>query len=279
MQISQTSYDMKAFCINLASDTKRRNHCINQYKDAGIEHEFIEAFDGRNNKSPVSSTLTKIEANYLKSTRIIANKYSFFGKELSKPELACAYSHYKVWERIAKTMGSNHQYFMINEDDFRNGHLTELPVTMEEASRSPFDIIYLGYRGGEPKTFTVKNTAQYYWAFIKYLASKKTFSDKIQRNYILNLHPRKIVGFKHLLRAGMTWGGHAYLITARGATILMKANRNLQFRTDEVLRWVILEGEIQVGMSRQKIFTCADFGSNLRSPKEHNEHHSLFPST
>ena len=76
----------------------------------------------------------------------------------------------------------------------------------------------------------------------------------------------------------MTWGGHAYALTARGATILMEANRNLQFRTDEVLRWVILEGKVQVGMSTHKIFTCADFGSNLRPPEEHKDHHKRYPS-
>ena len=269
---------MKAYCINLRSDIERRTHCINQYQDAGIDYEFIEAFDGRVNKPPIPSILKTSEVNYLKSIHEIAKKYAFFGKELSNPELACAYSHYKVWERIAETAGSTRQFFMVNEDDFRNGNLTELPVTMEEALHSPFDIIYLGYRGGESRTQNLKNIVQCYWATTKYLASPKTLSNKAQRNYIWNLRPKKIAGFNHLLRAGMTWGGHAYVLTAQGATILMEANRNLQFRTDEVLRWVILEGKIQVGMSTAKIFSCADFGSNLRSLEEHDNHHKRFPS-
>ena len=269
---------MKAYCINLTSDIDRRTHCINQYKDAGIEYEFIEAFDGRVNRPPIPSSLTTNEIKYLKSIRDIANKYAFFGKDLSNPELACAFSHYMVWQRIAKTPDASGQFFIINEDDFRNGNLTKLPVTLAEASRSPFDIIYLGYRGGEYQNMKLKSIAQHYWATTKYMASPKTLSATAQRNYTWNQRPIKIAGFKHLLRAGMTWGGHAYALTARGATILMEANRNLQFRTDEVLRWVILEGKVQVGMSTHKIFTCADFGSNLRPPEEHKDHHKRYPS-
>lgn len=80
------------------------------------------------------------------------------------------------------------------------------------------------------------------------------------------------------MQAGMTWGGHAYVMNSRGADALMECNRNLRFLPDEALRWVILEGKVKVGMSTTKHFVCEDFGSAIRSQEEHEDHHKRFPS-
>ena len=167
---------------------------------------------------------------------------------------------------------------MINEDDFKVGNLSGLPKTLDAIAQSDFDIVYLGYRGGESPYRSPSLRSRQAWHRVKFLLSDGSLTSLLRRNFTVHRTPRK-TRFPELMQAGMTWGGHAYVINRRGADALMECNRNLRFLPDEALRWVILEGKVKVGMSTTKHFVCKDFGSAIRSREEHEEHHRIFPST
>ena len=270
---------MKAFCVNIPSETERRQHCERQYEEAQIDHEFIAAIDGRVQEVAAPSPATPSEAQRWQDVDRVASRFSFLQDNMNSPARACALSHFKAWERAAQQSKKDGLHHMVNEDDFRNADLVQLRALMEEVARAPFDIIYLGYRGGETRPSGLRPWLQRNWQRLKYAMSSRSLEALTQRNYVLHRGARPIRGFDHLLHAGMTWGGHAYLMNARGAEVLMEANRSLRFLPDEALRWVILEGKVNVGMSAVKHFVCEDFGSAIRSREEHEDHHQRYPST
>lgn len=270
---------MKAFCVNIPSEADRRLHCKAQYEKAGIEYEFIPAIDGRIEIIRAPTPLDEQESNRWKQIHTEANRFSFLQDNMSSPARACALSHALAWEKAAQHAKEDGLHHMVNEDDFKLGNINDLESTLNEVARSPFDIIYLGYRGGESINSSTRKWAQKQWHHVKYASSPRSLQHKLRRNYVLHQTPQRIRGFHCLLRAGMTWGGHAYIMNARGAEALLESNRSLRFLPDEALRWVILEGKVKVGMSRTKHFVCEDFGSAIRSREEHDDHHRRYPST
>ena len=81
------------------------------------------------------------------------------------------------------------------------------------------------------------------------------------------------------MRAGLHWGGHAYLLNGKGAKALMDCNYHLRFLPDEAMRFACLDGKIEVAISQKKYFGCdTNFGSSLRSQEDHDLHHQMFPS-
>ena len=248
---------MKAFCVNIPSETERRQHCERQYEEAQIDHEFIEAVDGRVQEIAAPSPTTPSEAQRWQDVDRAASRFSFLQDNMNSPARACALSHFKAWERAAQHSQEDGLHHMGNEDD----------------------IIYLGYRGGNSRPTGLRPWLQRSWHRLNYGMSSRSLEALSQRNFVLHRGARPARGFEHLLHAGMTWGGHAYLMNARGAEVLMEANRSLRFLPDEALRWVILEGKVSVGMSAVKHFVCEDFGSAIRSREEHEDHHQRYPST
>ena len=270
---------MKAFCINIPAERERRNHCQKQYQDAGIDYEFIEAIDGRTQEIAAPDPISSSERKRWKDIDSAASRFSFLQDNMNNPARACALSHYKAWEQAAAQSRRDGLHHLVNEDDFKNGDLSQMQALMDEVAHSPFDIVYLGHRGGGQKASTIRTFIHQNWHRLKYQVSSRSLEALVQRNYVLYRAARPITGFQHLLQAGMTWGGHAYLMNARGAEVLMEANRSLRFLPDEALRWVILEGQVKVGMSVVKHFVCEDFGSAIRSREEHDDHHRRYPST
>ena len=268
---------MKAYCVHIPSETERREHCKLQYGEAGIEYEFVEAVDGRLKEIHRPRAKSDVEAARWASIDAAALSLGFFNRTMNSPAKACALSHFRAWEKVAAQSDADGLHHMVNEDDFKVGDISGLPETLQAIAQSNFDIVYLGYRGGEsshrPTIFRVKQI----WHRVKFLTSNRSLTSLIRKNYSLSRVPR-ITKHPLLMKAGMTWGGHAYVMNRTGANALMECNRNLRFLPDEALRWVILEGKVKVGMSTTKHFVCEDFGSAIRSQEEHEDHHKRFPS-
>ena len=269
---------MKAFCVNIPSETKRRQHCVTQYEKLGIDYEFIAAIDGRKQEVKSPSPRDQQESARCEQIHHAASQFAFLKEDKRNTARACALSHYMAWERAAAASAVDNLHHMINEDDFKIGDITQLQKTLNEIGQSPFDIVYLGYRGGETTDTSIKHALKKSWHRFKYTTSSKSLEATMMRNHTLLKTPNIIRKYHHIMQAGMTWGGHAYVMNQKGAKALMECNRNFRFLPDEALRWVILEGKVKVGMSRIKHFTCADFGSAIRSEKEHQAHHQRFSS-
>jgi GR25 family glycosyltransferase involved in LPS biosynthesis len=78
--------------------------------------------------------------------------------QMSRPEIAVAYSHIELWKRIAS---NDNEYTLILEDDiwFKPGFsnkLNEAWIEINENKQNKFDILYLSFeevKNGAPKTF------------------------------------------------------------------------------------------------------------------------------
>ena len=270
---------MKAYCVNIPSETERRQHCVKQYERLGIDYEFIAAIDGRQQDVDIPSPKDQQESARWDEIHKAANRFAFLKEDGRNAARACALSHYMAWERAAAASAVDQLHHMINEDDFKIGDITNLQETLIEIEQSPFDIVYLGYRGGENRDTSIMNGLKKTWHRFRYIASSKTIDATLMRNHTLLRTPKIIRKYHHIMQAGMTWGGHAYVLNQNGARALMECNKNLRFLPDEALRWVILEGKVNVGMSIVKHFVCEDFGSAVRPEDEHRDHHQQFPST
>lgn len=268
---------MKAYCVNIETEKSRRIHCEKQYQIAAIDYEIVPAVDGRIEKVVRPKAHSDIETDRWNAIDAAAMSLGFFNRDMNSPAKACALSHFRAWERIAAQSERDGLHHMVNEDDFKVGDISGLSETIDAITQSNFDIVYLGYRGGESPYRSPMFRAQQTWHRLKFLLSDGSLTSLLRRNYIINQTPRK-TRYPELMQAGMTWGGHAYVMNRKGADALMECNRNLRFLPDEALRWVILEGKIKVGMSTTKHFVCEDFGSAIRSREEHENHHILFPS-
>lgn len=79
-----------SFVINLARDSVRRNHMREQLEKRGLSAEFIPAVDGR-----VLSAEDRSLYSREKALRI-------YGVEMMDTEIACALSHYRLYEKIVR---------------------------------------------------------------------------------------------------------------------------------------------------------------------------------
>ena len=165
-----------------------------------------------------------------------ASRFSFLQDNMNSPARACALSHFKAWERAAQQSKEDGLHHLVNEDDFKNADLSQLPALIEEVARSPFDIIYLGYRGGGARAFGLRPSLQRRLAPPE-IRDVLPFIGSLDATE-LRASPRTPAqpAASSTSFTGMTWGGHAYLMNARGAEVLMEANRSLRFLPDEALQ-------------------------------------------
>lgn len=277
------SYLVSAYCINLESETARRVHCETEYKKVGINAKFWKAVDGR--KEEVVVDLPMDEKDVLERERIneLAMSTAFFNRSMNSAERACALSHYQVWEEIEKLgREDNEKYFLVNEDDFNVIDLEGFDAAMDNKGLLQFDMIYLGYRGGEPKLTSRERPKNYrirkIWHWLKAHRPNASNEHKFRYKMMLYKVPKQI-GSSFFMRAGLHWGGHAYLLNAKGAKALMNCNYHLRFLPDEAMRFAWLDSKLRVGISKKKYFGCdTSFGSALRSQEDHDRHHQLYPS-
>jgi len=271
---------LRAYCVNLPSDEARRDHCIREYQKAGIIYEFIEAIDGREQDvqpNPAQSVEQQKRWDNIDNTAL---SIGFFNRGTNSAERACAKSHALAWKRISDVADAEqHVYFMVNEDDFNVLELVGLDEAIAETQQLNFDMFYLGYRGGNYRKSRPKERLQRIWHRMKWLLSDKSDVAKFRKNLILLGKARVHRQSRFFYHAGMTWGGHAYLLNRAGARKLLSYNENLRFLPDEAFRYAILDGQFSAGMSKVKYFGCdTQFGSALRSQEDHDAHHEMFPS-
>ena len=271
---------IKAYCINLASESNRRLHCEREYRKTDIPCEFLEAVDGRIADIQPDPPLNKAQEDRWKLIDETALTLSFFNRSTNSPERACALSHFNAWKKISEVSDElKDSFFMVNEDDFNVLTTEGLSEAIEELHTLDFDMVYLGHRGGEFTPPSLKARLQRVWHRIKFAFSQKTTEDKFRRNLVLLGRTRVDKRSKYFHHSGMTWGGHAYLLNRRGALKLMSYNENLRFLPDEAFRYAILDGNFKVGMSKIKYFGCdTQFGSALRSQEDHDAHHRAYPA-
>jgi glycosyl transferase family 25 len=94
---------MKAYVINLPRSTSRRSSMAEQLQQVGLEHEFIEAVDGR--------TLTPSQ----RAGAVDESAVARFPHWLTPGTIGCALSHLRAFERILES--NRDDVALILEDD------------------------------------------------------------------------------------------------------------------------------------------------------------------
>jgi glycosyl transferase family 25 len=142
---------------------------------------------------------------------------------LSPGEIGCAMSHRMIYEHIIK---NNLNTVLVLEDDahidFKKWHI--LDKILQQLPED-WDLVYLGYKDGEIRG---------YIPFISKEGATKRYK-------------------KYLRRAGAHELTVGYLISKKGAEILLKKQTPIQYTSDGLIENAILNNEIKAFVSVPKI--------------------------
>ena len=98
------------YVVSLARATQRRADISARLQAAGLQYEFADAVDGRDEK---------MRAAFLRERKMMVDDRIYRltrGRPLSKSEIGCYLSHYQLWERVA---AEQPECALIFEDDAR----------------------------------------------------------------------------------------------------------------------------------------------------------------
>lgn len=107
------SHKIPIYCINLPSETKRRDHIIYTFGDIV---EFVDAVDTRNDKwYAYSHYLTEEGLKQMKRSEMTNTRRAHY--ELSPGAIGCFLSHIKCWNKFLETNPDDNDFVFILEDD------------------------------------------------------------------------------------------------------------------------------------------------------------------
>lgn len=247
------------FVINLE---KRRDRLISFFKKSdiyGFKAQVFKAVEGL--KVEKTDMLDEFESNL------------FDAPKISKGELGCFLSHYRLWITCIKL---NLPYIIIFEDDVNfTSSINNAIETFQKIinTNTPFDLIYFGGRFDPNFTPTLKQLSRFFeQTNIEGVYTRKSFEpelsiERTSHAYILSLEgARKLV--------------HKCLEFSRIAIIEAK-NKQIEESTmlmvsDKIMEWCVVNN----GFTSLDIFPHACWSpyfndSNIRTNDEFNETKSL----
>lgn len=203
----------------------------------GLNYEFFFGVD----KKGLSIPVLEMEGVYNEKAAIVNSRHK---KKLTPGQIACSYSHVKIYEDILK---NNYGRSLILEDDVIidaeqincfNKITTELPAS--------WDLLYLGYEHNEQHTF---------------MSGMKQLVYHVQHSLgLLNLNHTQIANLfvkyfsPNLKTAGYHDCTHAYCITPVAAKILLKYQTPIGFTADNLLAYCCSNKLLHAFVSTNKIF-------------------------
>lgn len=235
----QTYFD-KIIVITIARATDRQQKIIQRLE--GLPFEFFYGVD-KHSLDPQNFLTDNIYDH------AIAKKYHRYGKGLSLGEIACSFSHRKVYEHVLER---NYQRVLIFEDDlvplFHNLHkirnaFAELPQDWE--------MIYLGYSKYEKLTIGMK-VKQGFYSLISHLGLMKWTPLMVK-----NLLPRPFS--THLRKAGFHDLLHAYAVNPAACKKLISFQTPVVFGPDPLVSHLIMNGQLNAFTTMPQFFTQEQF--------------------
>ena len=172
-------------------------------------------------------------------------------KKLAHGEVACAWSHRSVYERV---IAEGLKRVLVFEDDAEPNQTTLdlLPHTLQQLP-SDWELVYLGFLKNEEVERKHWRKRQFY----KLLATFKGYK-WLTRKEVNNLYPKP---FSENLRvAGLHDCTHAYAITQSAAQKLLKAQTPIYSSADELLTHEVLRGHLKAFICNPTFFDQQGFG-------------------
>ncbi len=166
------------------------------------------------------------------------------GKALNPGEIACALSHRSVYAAMIRY---NWKRVLVMEDDVvpLYDKLALLPGAFAELP-GDWELLYLGYLKHERVTPGLK-LKQVFYTVLSHLHGMKWNPGMISR-----LLPRPYS--PHLKRAGFHDCTHAYAITLAAARKLVNLQTPVAYRSDDLLSYTTLRGELNAFVTEPKFF-------------------------
>ncbi|MES1198174.1 MAG: glycosyltransferase family 25 protein [Chitinophagaceae bacterium] len=227
-------YD-KIYVLSLPRLTERIAYINNALK--GLNFEFFFGTD----KQTISMTDMKQRGLYSTS------QYQRFykrPKEISLGMLCCSLGHLKIYQDIVR---NNYKRTLILEDDvlpLEEG-LNHFSHIIHELP-SDWQLLYLGYEKNENYGILQKIKQLIYKIFPRH--SQLKLSRKIFSRY----YPVDISA--HIAKAGFHDCTHAYSITLEAAKKLIQQQQPIRFHADNLLSYMICNGQLQAYIAKPKVF-------------------------
>jgi len=164
------------FIIHMDHETQKRTLLEEQLRREQVPYEFVSAVDGQNDD------LSRYTFSVLSSW-----SEPYTRKTLTKGEIGCALSHYRLWERIVH---EQLPYTLILEDDAVL--CDDFLAKSAEALSFPYDLMYLGRKPlGKDEIAVTATTvrARYSYGTHAYVLSYEGAQKLVQGDYLQNLIP------------------------------------------------------------------------------------------
>lgn len=272
---------IEAHCITLMDEQKRLEHVQKEAAKWGDGFHIRTAIDGRKvsvhpfeDVPPGWSTL---------EARKLATYVGLFEEEMTDAKRACAKGHVSLaleWlERVESKEVTERDYMLILEDDFAWKNLPQFKLflsQLEQQARPEFDMILVGYRGGEKRHLKAD---WHRWCYTQ--RSRKTADPAESARLLLESRrwPGRKKGPLHLRSAGHHLGMHGYLINAAAARGMVHVGSSLAYPADFLARMMEAFQFARVGITPQKwVITRTELGSTLRDEAEFLESAVRFPT-
>tara|TARA_Y100000590_G_scaffold470383_1_gene664323 strand:+ start:2486 stop:5830 length:3345 start_codon:yes stop_codon:yes gene_type:complete len=180
--------NINCFIINLERCPEKRERIIKRMKNyPEIEYEFFDAIDGQ-----------EITQEYMEQNKYnVFNQWNdpFHNRKITKGEIGCSLSHYKVYE---KATSMKHDITLVLEDDadFSDHFLTEFKKAYLDLKKQRWDMCYLGRKKISENEYEEyiedSNCILYpsysYWC-IGYLIHKEFCKKIISSNFLQKIIP------------------------------------------------------------------------------------------
>ena len=270
------------YCITLTSEPKRLEHVLEQRGLWGEgTFEVVDAVDGRQHVVPEhagGATMWPVERVRARAARLGMTE------EMNEPGKACTKGHVLLAQQhvdaIEAGRMSEADYYCALEDDFAWSNPSALKAffdRVEAGDAQEYDVIYLGYRGGERRH--VKAPIHRVWHRIKSQLRTDPDAAALEWNEAQRW-PGRPKGPLGLQAAGRHLGAHGYLMNGRGARALIEVGSSLGLPADHTLRLVQAYDLARFAITPEKfVITRPELGSTIRSEEEFLRAAKRFPTT
>ncbi|MCP1385401.1 glycosyltransferase family 25 protein [Runella salmonicolor] len=235
-------YFDRVFVVTLRRATDRQE-AIKQHLE-GLNYELFWAVDKKD--FTLADSIKSGVYDEAKAVKFNRHRHS----KLSLGEIACAWSHRNLYEKIVQ---EGHERVLIFEDDVvPKLQMLELLLTTMNQLPEHWELVYLGFLKNEEITPKHWRKKQFY----KLLATFRAYK-WLTRHHVNNLYPKPYS--TNLRIAGLHDCTHAYAVSKSAAEKLLKAQTPLYSRADELMTHEVIRGNLAAFICRPTFFDQEDF--------------------